>query len=102
MAFFCQLFTQGEKDMLYLILGGLTVAAFFLLFNYTQKKGVRPNWWQWLLTVLGFLLALFTLAAVGTLIGEGTGQAALVTGVIFGIVTVVWGVLLGRFVFKKA
>jgi len=102
MAFFINYITQGEKDMLYLILGGLTVAAFFLLFNYTQKKGISLTWWQWLLTVLGLLLALFTLAAVGTLIGEGTGQAALVTGVIFGIITVVWGVLLGRFVFAKS
>ena len=88
--------------MLNLILGGLTVAAFFLLYNFTQKKGIRPSWWQWLLTVLGLLFALFTVAAVASLIGEDAGQGALVMGVIFGIITVVWGVLLGRFVFAKS
>ena len=84
-----------------LILGGLTVAGFFLLFNYTQQQGLKLNWWQWLLTVLGLLMALFTVASVVDLIGEGAGQAALVMGVIFGVITVVWGVLLGRFVFSK-
>jgi len=87
--------------MLNLILGGLAVAGFFLLLNYTKTKELSITWWQWLVTALGILFALFTVEVINGFIGEGAGQAALVMGLILGIITIIWGVLLGRFVFKK-
>ncbi|KAA3648441.1 MAG: dehalogenase [Chloroflexi bacterium] len=88
--------------MLNLIIGALASAAFFLLLNYVKEKEMTISWWQWLLTILGILFAILTLEVIFGFIAEGAGQAALVMGMIFGIITVIWAVLLGRFVFARS
>jgi len=57
--------------------------------------------WQWILTILGFLYATFVFELINSFLSEGAPRAALVMGIITGFVAVVWGVLLGRFVFFK-
>lgn len=88
--------------MLFHILVGIAAAVgFVLLLNHVQKAGLAIQWWQWLLTVLGFAYAIFVLEVIFGFLDEGAGQAALVMGLITGIVAVIWGILLGRFVFVK-
>ncbi len=86
----------------HLIVGAVVMLCFLLLVNYTQKTGKTVQWWQWLLTVFGLLYATFVLEVIYGFIYEGEGRAALVMGLILGMVAVVWGVLMGRFVFTKA
>ena len=88
--------------MLHLVFGIVITAAFFLLKDYVQKNSIQVNWWQWLLTVLGFLYTLFVLEVISGFLAEGEPQAALVMGLLVAIVAVIWGVLLARFVFKSA
>ena len=84
-----------------LIIGSAVTAGFMLLVNYSHRRGLRLAWWKWTLTVLGFLYGLFVLETIATFLEEGSPQAALVMGVLLGIVAAVWGVLLGRFVFAR-
>ena len=86
----------------HLIIGALAMMGALALFDYTRKNQFKVTWWQWLLTALGILYAIFVLELIVGFLGEGAGQAALVMGLITGIIAVIWGVLLARFVFKRA
>lgn len=88
--------------LIHLFIGALGMAGLVLLVDYVQRTGMKLTWWRWLLTVLGIVYAVFVLELIVGFLGEGAPQAALVMGLITGIVAVIWGVLLGRFVFKKA
>jgi hypothetical protein len=85
--------------MSHIIIGALAMAVLLLLVNHTRKHGKTVRWWQWLLTILGILYTIFVLELVGAFLDEGAPRAALVTGLTTGFVVVIWGVLLGRFVF---
>lgn len=84
------------------LLGLITMLGLVLLLRYVGEKKLEINWWQWLLTGLGFLLAVITISSIYTLFVENEAGAAQFVALVFGLLTVVWGVLLGRFVFNKA
>jgi len=88
--------------MLHIIIGALIVGSLWLLVEYVQKQSIQVRGWGWVLTVLGVLFAAFVVEVIYGFLAEGAAMAALVMGVILGFVAVVWGVLLGRFVFKPA
>ena len=88
--------------LIHLLIGALAMAAFFLLINYARKQELGLKWWGWLLTLLGILYGIFVLELIVGFVGEGAPQAALVMGLITGIFAVIWGVLLGRFIFSKS
>lgn len=87
--------------MSHLLIGAFIMTGFILLVNLARKQEMRVRWWQWILTVLGFLYATFILEVIVSFLSEGAARAALIMGVITGFIAVVWGVLLGRFVFVK-
>ena len=86
----------------HLIVGAVAMLCFLLLVNYTQKAELKIQWWQWILTVLVFLYSIFVLEVIYGFLVEGVGRAALMMGLMLGMVSVISGVLMGRFVFKKA
>ncbi len=88
--------------IIHLIFGALAMAAVFLLMDYASKNNLSLKWWHWTATVLGILYTMLVLEMIYGFLDEGALQAALVIGLAAGIVAVVWGVLLRRFVFKKA
>ena len=85
--------------MLDFIIGVITTTGFLLLINYTRKTGLVLKWWQWVLTVVEFLYIIFVLELISAFISEGALNGAIVMGLITGIIAVIGGVLLGRFVF---
>lgn len=87
--------------MSHLLIGAVIAAGFFLLLNKIKKHNMRLTWWQWILTILGFLYTTFVLELINSFLSEGAPRAALVMGIITGFIAVLWGVLLGRFVFFK-
>lgn len=87
--------------MSHLLIGAVIAVGFFLLLNKIKKHNMRLTWWQWILTILGFLYTTFVFELVNSFLSEGAPRAALVMGIITGFIAVVWGVLLGRFVFLK-
>jgi hypothetical protein len=88
--------------MAYLLIGTAATATFLLLADFVRRRRLHLSWWQWALTVLGILYAVFVLAAITSFLEEGTPMGAVVMGTILGFVAVLWGVLLGRFVFLRA
>ena len=87
--------------MIHIAIGALMMLGFTLLVNSVRRRGLSISWWQWGLTALAFLYAVFVCEMVVSFLQEGAGRAALVMGVILGFVAVVWAVLLRRFVFTK-
>ena len=87
--------------IVHLIVGAAAMFVVLMLYNFARKNELNLKWWQWPLTVLGVIYAVFVVEVIAGFLEEGALQAALVMGLITGIVAVVWGVLLGRFVFKK-
>jgi hypothetical protein len=88
--------------MLNLILGALAAAGLFLLINYTRQKKMKLGWWQWSLTILVLLYTVFVFEVIAGFLTEGATQAALVMGLITGILAVIAWVLLARFALRKA
>ena len=87
--------------MIHLLIGAVAMLVFLGLVNYVRVRKLTVVWWKWLLTVLGFLYAVFVLEVIVSFLQEGAPRAALVMGVTMGFIAVVWGVLLVRFVFTK-
>ena len=85
--------------MIHLLIGALAMAAMLLLVEFARRRCMVVRWWQWALTALGILYGVFVIELVVGFLAEGAGRAALVLGLITGIVAVIWGVLLRRFVF---
>ncbi len=87
--------------MINIIIGAAVISGAYWLINYTKKQQLSIKWWGWLITTFGFLYAVFVLEVITAFLAEGTGRGALVIGLMLGIIGIIWGVLLGRFVFKK-
>jgi uncharacterized membrane protein HdeD (DUF308 family) len=78
------------------------MAGLLMVIHFARKRKLKISWWQWMLTLLGFLYVVFVLAVIVAFISEGTPKGALVMGLILGILAVIWGILLARFVFLRA
>lgn len=88
-----QFFTSG----LFWFIEG--IFAFFVVLGlktWAEDRSIPMPWWKWVLSMLWLGLAGFTLAFVGTSLGEGEPHAALMGGIIFGVVSVILGVGLWR------
>ncbi len=85
-----------------LIIGALAMATLWLIVEYSRKKGIKPPWWAWTLTVLAICYGVFVLELVVGFVDEGAFRAALVMGVITSLFGVIWGILLRRFVFAAS
>ena len=87
--------------MVEIIIGALAATGLITLIQTTRKRSLAVTWWQWLLTVLGFVYAAFVAEVVVSFLREGVPKGAAVMGTLLGFVAVVWGVLLARFVFTE-
>ena len=85
-----------------LIIGAGAATAFLVLLRLVRTRGLSVTWWQWGLTVSGLLYTVLVLEVVVSFMREGTPKGAAVMGTLMGFVAVVWAVLLGRFVFRRA
>ena len=87
--------------MIHIARGALMMLGFTLLVNNVRRRGLSISLWQWGLTVLAFLYAVFVCEMIVSFLQEGAGRAALVMGVILGFIAVVWAVLLARLIFTR-
>jgi hypothetical protein len=68
---------------------------------WMEDRGVPMPVWKWILLGIWVLLLGFTIAFIGTNLGEKEVNAALKGGIIFGLVTIITGVGLWRLITKK-
>ena len=88
--------------MVELRVGAAAVAGFWLVVGFARRRKLPIAWWQWFLTVLGFIYGVFVLEVIVAFLKEGRPEGALVIGFILGFFALLWAVLLGRFVFARA
>jgi len=85
-----------NSGFFWFIEGILTCLVILGIKTWAKDRGIRLTWWKWFLILLWFSLAGFTLAFVGTSLGENEPIAALRGGVLFGVLTIILGVAFWR------
>ena len=86
-------FTSG---LFWFIEGVFACLAVIAVKLWTEDRGIAMPWWKWGLLVIWVCLAGFTLAMVGTSFGEGEPRAGWMGGLMFGVITVIAGVVFWR------
>ena len=94
-----QLFNSG---LFWFVEGVLFVIAVLGFRAWALDRGVRLTPTRWILVLLWAGLAGFSISFVGTSLGEGEPTAAARGGLLFGLVTIVSGVGLWRFLISGA
>ncbi|MFC2160929.1 hypothetical protein ACFLRX_04680 [Acidobacteriota bacterium] len=93
-----QFFASG----LFWFFEGIFACLFIIAFKiWAEDKGYAMHSWKWLLLGIWVILFGFTIAFIGTSLGEGEPNAALFGGIIFGLVIIISGVGLWRFIKGK-
>jgi hypothetical protein len=87
--------------MINLLVGALAMAAILLTVEYARRGKIYLAWWQWLLSVLTVIYAMFVVLLVIEFLKEGATQAALVMSLIMGVPAVIFVVLFVRFAFGR-
>lgn len=87
--------------ILQILIGALALYVLIWLRDYARSQALSLPWWQWLVTGLGIIYGVFVIEVILGFLREGEPRAALVMGVLTGLLAVIWGVLLGRFVFSE-
>ena len=87
--------------MIGLLTGFALALLFFIFYRHLQKNDLKIKWFQWF-SVLGcVILAAFTSMMIESFILEGTLKAALIVGSVFGIITLIWAILIIRLFIVK-
>ncbi len=84
--------------LIQIIIGAVAMLAFMLLIDNFNKKSIKLNWWEWTLTVLGFIYAISVVEVIVLFLAEGLPSGAAFMGGIMAIIAVIWAVLVGRYV----
>lgn len=81
-----------NSGLFWFVEGLLAVLAILGFRVWMEDRGVTMYWWKWILLVLWVLLAGFSVAFVGTSIGENEKIAAFRGGLLFGFVSMLSGI----------
>ena len=81
---------------------GIIFTIVILAFKvWMEDREVAMNWWKWLLWGFWILLAGFTIAFIFTSLGEGEPTAALKGGILFSLITIIYGAGTWRLITRK-
>ena len=89
------------SNLFWFIEGILLVVVILSLKSWMTDKNIKLNIWNWITIILWILFLEFTIAFVTTSLGEGESTAATLGGVLFGLLSIISGVALFRFIFSK-
>ena len=94
-----QIFNSG---FFWFVEGILFCVTLLGLAAWARDRSVPMPWWKWAAFLVWVLFAGFTIAFVGTSLGENEASAAVRGGIFFGIIAVLSGVGLWRIVMLGA
>jgi hypothetical protein len=94
-----QIFNSG---LFWFVEGILFVVVVLAVRSWAGDRGVRMQVWKWALLLAWLGFAGFTVAFVGTSFGEGEPVAGARGGLFFGLVAIIAGVGLWRFLLAGA
>ena len=72
-----------------------------MLVNFSKKNQLKLSILQWIITFSMFVYSTFVLAVIVAFIEEDAIKAALLMGIVFGFIAVIWPVLIARFIFIR-
>ena len=76
---------------------GILFCIFLLAVGaWVGERSIPMPWWKWLALVVWIFFSGFTIAFIGTSLGENEPGAALKGGILFGLISVISGVGLWR------
>jgi hypothetical protein len=87
--------------LVYFLIGIIITVTFCFTLYYVQKNSIKVSWWQWLITLLCFVYTTLVFAVIVEFFAEGSIKGAVVMGTLMGLISIVWAVLLKRFVFVR-
>lgn len=90
-----EFFTSG---FFWFLEGILFVIVLLAVRVWTEDQGIPMPYWKWMALVVWMALLGFTIAFVGTSLGENEADAAVRGGILFGIVVAISGVGLWRLI----
>ncbi len=93
-----QIFNSGLFWFVEGIIFCIVTAGFYV---WMKDRGVNMNVGRWLAYFLWIFFLGFTIAFAGTSLGENEPSAALKGGILFGLITIISGAGLWRFLFIK-
>jgi hypothetical protein len=91
-----------NSDLFWFIEGILACLVVIGLKIAMEDRGIPMPFWKWILFVIWILLFGFTIAFIGTNIGEKEMTAAKLGGLVFGLLSLVTGVGLWRLLTFKS
>ena len=91
-------FTSG---MFWFFEGILFVFTILVLRLWLKEKGIRLPIWKYFFVIIWILFFEFSIAFVTTSLGENEPNAALMGGILFGLISIVSGVGLFRLLFTN-
>jgi len=90
-----QIFNSG----LFWFIEGIFVCLVIVGFNAWMKdKAIPMPFWKWIAFGIWLVLFGFTIAFIGTSAGENEMTAALLGGIVFGVITIITGVIVWRLI----
>ncbi len=90
-----QIFNSGP----FWFVEGILFCVMILGFRaWIQDRSIPMPWWKWLVFLIWVLILGFSIAFVGTSLGEGEASAAVRGGIFFGIIVMLAGVGVWRLV----
>ena len=72
--------------------------SILFLYLFMKETGREMSWWKWVISILWLLFFYFSIAIIGTFVGEGEPQAVLPGILFFGAFVIVTGVIVYRLV----
>ena len=87
-------FTSG---LFWFIEGILFCLLLIGLKYWTDDRNIPMPPWKWSLIILWLIYCAFTIAFIGTSLGENEPTAALKGGILFGVIAIIAAIALGRF-----
>jgi peptidoglycan/LPS O-acetylase OafA/YrhL len=89
------------EPLFWIIMGMLYTVFIMGLAALFRDINVKMNWWKWSLVLLWFILLSIIVAGGFTLIGEKEMRAGLLFMAVSGVVMIVVGLVLGRFLVRS-
>ena len=87
--------------MAYFLIGIIITGTFCLTLYFVQKNSITVSWWKWFITLFCFVYTTLVFAVIVEFLAEGSIKGAIVMGTLMGLISIVWAVLLKRFVFVR-
>lgn len=86
--------------LFWIVMGLLYAVLIYAFAGWTKDKNIKMTWWKWALSAGFYLIASLSLASSFTMLGEKEATTFRMMLLISGMVSVILGVLLYRFVLK--